>query len=376
MTDVLSSIPLVGWGPIITIAALAVVLPDHRRPAVAQPQGLALGVRRSVPRRRRRRWRRLRVNTHFAYYDNAADLARDSRTTRPSTAASAGRTSKPQPNGAVIEITVPDTQSKFGNFDAKVWLPPQYFTDPRAHFPGRDPHPRQPRRPTATGSRRRTAASTGLKVAKCRQAGHPRHATGPAERRSRATASASTRSHRATPRPTSPRTSSPLSTPSSAPCRTPSTAASAACRWAAYCALNLGLKHPDLFSVVLDFSGETKPVADTLPGGLSELFGPNWQQQADANNPVEVRQHLDGSQGPAIWMDVGTGDTADPRGHEGAWHRSCSRRASRSSSTPDRAPTTSTPGVTPSLTPSPGRATRFYALLTPRRSGIARPRHC
>ena len=74
-----------------------------------------------------------------------------------------------------------------------------------------------------------------------------------------------------------------------------------------YCALNLGLKHPDVFSVALDFSGETTPVADTLPGGLSQLFGANWQQKADANNPDEVLEHAGRQQGP---RDL------DGRGHQ------------------------------------------------------------
>ena len=31
-------------------------------------------------------------------------------------------------------ISVPDTASQFGTFDAQVWLPPQYFSNPRQHF--------------------------------------------------------------------------------------------------------------------------------------------------------------------------------------------------------------------------------------------------
>ena len=50
-------------------------------------------------------------------------------------ATTSGAQLTPQPNGAVTSITVPDTQSHFGSYEAKVWLPPQYFTDARAHFP-------------------------------------------------------------------------------------------------------------------------------------------------------------------------------------------------------------------------------------------------
>ena len=52
----------------------------------------------------------------------------------------------------------------------------------------------------------------------------------------------------------------------------------------------------------------TAPATDTLPGGLAQLFGPNWQQQADANNPTKYYTRLSASDGPAIWMTCGTSD--------------------------------------------------------------------
>ncbi|MEP6649332.1 MAG: alpha/beta hydrolase-fold protein [Lapillicoccus sp.] len=76
----------------------------------------------------------------------------------------------------------------------------------------------------------------------------------------------------------------------------------------AYCALNLGLKFPDVFSVVLDFSGDTSPVTDMLSGGLPELFGANWQQQVAANSPDKYYTRLDPRKGPVLWMDCGTND--------------------------------------------------------------------
>ncbi len=38
-------------------------------------------------------------------------------------------------NGAAARISVPDTASHFGVFDAQVYLPPQYFTEPERRFP-------------------------------------------------------------------------------------------------------------------------------------------------------------------------------------------------------------------------------------------------
>ena len=77
-----------------------------------------------------------------------------------------------------------------------------------------------------------------------------------------------------------------------------------------FCALNLGLKHPEVFSVVLDFSGETESKPDTLPGGNQALYGgSDWQQKADANSPSKYITSLNGKNGPAVWLDTGTSDT-------------------------------------------------------------------
>ena len=79
----------------------------------------------------------------------------------------------------------------------------------------------------------------------------------------------------------------------------------------AFCALNLGLKHPDVFSTVVDLSGETSSQPDAITGGNEELYGGgDWQQQADANSPAKYVTSLNGSKGPAIWMDCGQQDTS------------------------------------------------------------------
>ena len=55
-----------------------------------------------------------------------------------------------------------------------------------------------------------------------------------------------------------------------------------------FCALNLGLKHPDVFSVILAFSALTVCEPDAIEGGNEALFGtPDWQQQAAANSPAD-----------------------------------------------------------------------------------------
>ena len=49
-----------------------------------------------------------------------------------------------------------------------------------------------------------------------------------------------------------------------------------------YCALNLTLRHSDLFAAAVDMSGYVEPTYD---GGLSHLFGPDWRAAAAMNTP-------------------------------------------------------------------------------------------
>lgn len=304
MTDVLSKIPLVGWGPIITIAAIAVSC-------------LILAI---LLWRNHKVWRWVFVflflvvgvgaggayaNTRFAYFDNAADLL--GVPTYPTVDGNvSGPAVEPHPNGGVIKINVPDTQSKFGTFEANVWLPPQYFTDARAHFPVVFLMHGNPGLTTdwlTSGS----APTTALSVA---NAGKPVILVMPENLQNNAFGDSLCVDTQAQGNAETYLTKDVI-TAVDTQLRTVTNAKGRAIggmSMGGYCGLNLGLKHPDLYSVVLDFSGETVPTVDTLSGGLEALFGPNNQQQADANNPTKYVSQLDSSKGPAIWMDVGTAD--------------------------------------------------------------------
>jgi len=75
-----------------------------------------------------------------------------------------------------------------------------------------------------------------------------------------------------------------------------------------YCALQIGLRHPDLYATVGDFSGEEGP---STAGGLQHLFtGRPQQVQADAAtyNPAVLLKQWHGAIRPAIWFEVGTDD--------------------------------------------------------------------
>ena len=249
------------------------------------------------------------VNTQFAYFDNVATCS-DIPTYPTVDGNASGPDVQQQPNGAVTQITVADTASQFGNFDAKVWLPPQYFSDPRAHFPvllllhGN---------PGANNDwlERRPAAETGLAAA---QSGKPVILVmpdGAAERRDRRQPlhrhrvagqrrdlpRSRTSSRRRHPAPHHGRREAPRHRrPVDGRVLRPQPRAQASRRV-------LGRRSTS--------PARPTPVADTLPGGLQQLFG---AELAAAGRRQQTRRstghQLDGSKGPAIWMDCGTGDTA------------------------------------------------------------------
>jgi S-formylglutathione hydrolase FrmB len=302
---VLSSIPLVGWGPIIAIAAIAVIF-------------LILAV---LLWRNHKVWRWVfvflflvtgvaavgdYVNTKFAYYDTLADLL--GVPTYPTVDGNAtGPDVQPQPNGAVTQITIPDTQSHFGSFQANVWLPPQYFTDTRAHFPVLLLLHGNPGTITdwlTSGG----GPAAGLAVA---NTGKPVILVMPTVLQNSVTGdslcvdtAAQGNAETYIVKDVVAAVDSHFRTNADAKHRGIGGAS-----MGGFCSLNLGLKHPDVFSVVLDFSGDTHPDVDDLPGGIKELFGADFQQQVDANSPDKYYTSLNSSSGPAIWMDCGTADT-------------------------------------------------------------------
>jgi S-formylglutathione hydrolase FrmB len=296
---------LVGWGPIIAIAAIAVIF-------------LILAV---LLWRNHKVWRWVfvflflvfglgavadYVNTRFSYFDTVADLVGiPNYPTGSGTAVTPGET---HPEGVVVPITINTKASNFSVTEAKVFLPPQYFTDLQARFPvivlihG---NPGDNQNWTGPGE----APKTGLTVA---QGGKPVIIVMPTVLQNAITddnlcidTAAEGKAETYVVEDVVRSVDAQLRTIADAKHR-----GVGGLSMGGFCALNLGLKHPDVFSVVLDFSGDTEPVADTLPGGLQQLFGPNYQQQVDANSPSKYWSQLDGSKGPAIWMDCGTSDTA------------------------------------------------------------------
>ena len=76
-----------------------------------------------------------------------------------------------------------------------------------------------------------------------------------------------------------------------------------------YSALQIGLRHPELYQAIGDFSGEEGP---STPGGLQRLFAGSAARaaaRAAEYNPVPLLRHWSrAADAPAIWFEVGSSD--------------------------------------------------------------------
>ena len=305
MTDVLSKIPLVGWGPIITHRRYRRQLPHHRGPAVAQPQGLALAVRRAVPGVRRRHRRGLastRGSPTTTTWPTSLGIPTyptvDGNVTRPRV--------KPQPNGAVTKINVPDTASQFGSFEANVWLPPQYFTDPRAHFPVVYLLHGNP------GADHRLADSAAA------AADRPGRGARPASRSSSSCPTVLQNGVTGDSLCVDTESQGNAETyltkdviaaidNNSAPAPTPSTGPSAACRWAATAPSTSASSTPTCSRWSSTSPGRRTRSRTPCPVAIQALLRrPTGSRRPTRTTRASTGRTLDGSKGPAIWMDVGT----------------------------------------------------------------------
>jgi S-formylglutathione hydrolase FrmB len=211
--------------------------------------------------------------------------------------------------GAAARIQVPDTVSHFGTFAAQVYLPPQYFTDPTRRFPVVVLTHGNPGRSTEwldDGS----AAQTGLAVAR---SGHPvilvmptvlQHPDGDSlcvDTASQGNAETYVVTDVVAA------ADSQLRTIPDAVHR-----AIGGFSMGGFCALNLGLKHPDVFSVILAFSALTVCEPDAIDGGNEALFGTSdWEQRAAANSPADYWPLLDPKTAPPMWLDVGDEESTE-----------------------------------------------------------------
>ncbi len=299
MTDLLFRIPLLGVRVVVALLLLALV-------------GAAL----AIVARRHPGWRRggsiLAVvgllaavgaagNTRLYAYPNLGSLSGSPQF--PEVDRLHPTSNLELEDGAAARISVPDTASHFGVFDAQVYLPPQYFTEPERRFPVvvlTHGNPGSSTEWLDAGS----AAQTGLAVAR---GGHPVILVMPTVLQEPDGDSLCVDTAREGKAETY--VVKDVVGAADAQLRTLPGAAHRAIggfSMGGFCALNLGLKHPDVFSVILAFSALTVCGPDAIEGGNEELFGtPDWEENADANSPADYWRSLDPATAPAMWLDVG-----------------------------------------------------------------------
>jgi enterochelin esterase-like enzyme len=207
------------------------------------------------------------------------------------------------PHGGLARLHVPDRGSGFGASTALVYLPPQYFTDPGRRFPVVYLLHGSPGTP-ADWVRGGGAARTGAALA---AAGQPTLIVIP--RMSHHWLDDSecvdgVKLHAETHLlgdvlPTADSTYRTLPTPGGR--------IIAGMSAGGFCALNLGLRHPDVFGTIIDMSGLDRP---THSGGTAALFGPGplGRLGEAANDPSQYAARLPIGLPTRVWLDSGRAD--------------------------------------------------------------------
>ena len=299
MTDALAGIPLAGTRVVVALAALA-----------------ALGAIMAVGARHSAGWRRAAVVvTVVGVAATGAAVVNTTLNAYPTVGVLLGTPQYPMVDrlhptssvelerGAAARISVPDTASHFGAFDAQAYLPPQYFSEPDRRFPVVVLTHGNPGRSTDwldSGS----AAETGLAVA---QSGHPVILVMPTVLQKpdgdSLCVDTSSQGNAET------YVVKDVVAAADTQLRTVADAAHRAIggdSMGGFCALNLGLKHPDVFSVIIAFSALTVCEPEAIDGGKEALFGtPDWEQRVSANSPADYWPELDPRTAPPMWLDVG-----------------------------------------------------------------------
>lgn len=248
------------------------------------------------------------VNAYFAYLPRMSDVAEAAtdQAGRPSynSVLQSTRPDARPTHGVVVQMAVPDRGSGFGSSDALVYLPPQYFTEPKMRFPVLYLFHGSPGVP-ADWFQGGAAATTAQRSA---AAGHPVLVVAP--RMSRGWLDdpecvdgihEPVESHfvldvvptvDATLRTLPDRADRVLGGMSAG----------------GYCALDLGLRHRELAATLIDMSGLTAP---THAGGLRSLFGDDAAVVAtdtEATSPRSYAATLATGAPLRIWFDVGLND--------------------------------------------------------------------
>ncbi len=244
------------------------------------------------------------VNAHYSYLPRVDDvLGIRSWPTASVREATAPVPPRPHPNGAVIDLPVNGVRSGFGVRKAKVYLPPQYFTEPQARFPVVYLMHGSPGAPV-DWYRANRAAEVGALLAS-----ESRPAILVAPRLSHRWLDDSECVDRPSEHIETYLVDDVIPTVDARLRAIPDRADRIFAGMSAggYCALNLGLRHRDLVATIVDMSGMDKPTHD---GGMAGLFGnrPDLALVAASNTPALYAPTLPPYPSMRVWMDSGRSD--------------------------------------------------------------------
>ncbi|MCM3886542.1 esterase family protein [Frankia sp. R82] len=244
------------------------------------------------------------VNAHYSYLPRLDDvLGVRSWPTASSRDAVVAAPVRGHAQGSVISLAVPGAHSGFGTQQALVYLPPQYFTEPRARFPVVYLMHGSPGVPV-DWYRANRAAQTGAWLA-----GRGRPVILVAPRLSHGWLDDSECVDRPGEHIESYVVDDVIPTVD-ARLRVRADRADrifAGMSAGGFCALNLGLRHRGLVATIVDMSGMDRPTHD---GGMIALFGHrrDLAHVVMANTPAVYAAHLPASPPMRVWLDCGRSD--------------------------------------------------------------------
>jgi enterochelin esterase-like enzyme len=243
------------------------------------------------------------VNTYFGYLPQVRDVVHAVVGERGWPAYTAASAPGPQPGGRTVRVTIPDAGSGFGPSGALVWLPPQYFAHPGlrlgvvylAHG-----SPGVPDDWFRGGEADRAAAAAAAR-------GHPAIVVAPRLSHGWLDDPECVDGTRERVESHLLRDVLPYVDATFRTVRDRGHRVLAGMSAGGYCALNLGLRHPDLFGTVVDMSGDVRP---THVGGLAAVFGSGAAAgaAARANSPALYAAWAVPSPPVRLWFDCGSGD--------------------------------------------------------------------
>lgn len=225
-------------------------------------------------------------------------------TTAPKGPSGPGTTTPMPAGGTVTKVTIPGTTSKFAVRDAYVYVPPAYLADPTLHLPVLMMLHGTPGGPENWNESGAAPATANAYAAK-------NNGKTPIIVMPDLSGVTGADTQCVDGRLGDSETYLTVDVPSymSAKYRTttgPGSMGVAGLSAGGFCSLMLTVRHPDLFSVFADYSGDAQPTLDPPANALKEVFGGD-QKAYDAHDPTKLLPKRS-FKGTAGWFEVGLQD--------------------------------------------------------------------